>query len=195
MFNVARILAPVPQWIRAALSRLPATLGLVFLLCIPILFVVTIHQSTDQRLLVPGEPAPVLILGNINSNEVHNVDLRGHPHAILFFGAECPHCQRELSHFDQIEKVYSNRVKFLAVSQSEDLKTSELLHAIGFKVQTMIDRNRSAGSAFGVDIVPALFLVDSNEIIGYSRSGELSYGAMEKALLLFLGENTAPEIR
>ena len=186
VFSTHRILSSDQYAARAAPNRLPAALGLVLLLSVPMLFVITIYRTTDHRLLVPGDSAPALSLRDLRSNEMHQAALRERPSAILFFSADCPHCQRELASFDQLQRVHGDQIDFLAVSQSDRAKTMELRQSLGFRVPTMLDEKQEGSGGYGVEVVPALVLVDASGIVAYSRSGELSYAAMQKALLRFL---------
>jgi hypothetical protein len=78
---------------------------------------------------------------------------------------------------------------FLAVSQSEAIKTVKLQNSMNLSAPIMIDGNREGSQAFGVDVVPALFLVDEKGVVVFSRSGELSFSAMEKAIMRIFDDN------
>jgi hypothetical protein len=78
---------------------------------------------------------------------------------------------------------------FLAVSQSEAIKTVKLQNSMKLSAPIMIDGNREGSQAFGVDVVPALFLVDEQGVVVFSRSGELSFAAMEKAIMQIFDDN------
>ena len=171
------------------LNRLPSALGLVLLLCVPMLFVVTVHRATDRRLLVPGDPAPPLTAQDLNSGETRQINFTGRRSVILFFGADCPHCQRELVGFDRLHTTHAFQMDFLAISQSEALKTVNLQHSMKLRAPIMIDGKREGSMAFGVEAVPALFLVDEKGIVVFSRSGELSFAAMEKAISRIFDDN------
>ena len=174
---------------RAAPGRLPAALGLVLLLGLPVLLVVTIHRGANQRLLGPGDSAPTLTLRDLNSNNTHRVDFEGKPSAVLFFSTDCPHCQREISNFDRLNRTFGNEMFFLAISLSDNSKTVELTRSSRLQVTTVLDESAEASRAFGVEIVPALFLIKSDGTVAYGSSGEETGAARERLLRDFFNAN------
>jgi peroxiredoxin len=175
---------------RAVPGRLPAALGLALLLCLPALLVVTIHRGTTRRLLGPGDSVPMLTLRRLNSNNTHQVDFHGKLSAVLFFSTDCPHCRREISNFDRLNKMLGNDMFFLAISMSDNSKTVELRKSSCLEVTTVIDENAEASKAFGVDMVPAIFLIKSDGKVSYSGSGEETSAARERLLRDFASTNT-----
>jgi peroxiredoxin len=171
---------------RAAPGRLSAIIELVLLLCLPALFVVTVFQNRSSRLLAPGDPAPSLTIGNLDSSAIHHFDFKDVPVALLFFSADCPHCLRELTNFDRLSRQFGDQIHFLAVSTSGGFKTKELLRTNQLVVRTMLDRDEQGRKGFGVDIVPALFLVGADGVVVYGESGEKSFGAREQLLMKFV---------
>ena len=174
---------------RAAPGRLPAALGLVLLLCLPVFLVVTIHRGTDQRLLGPGDSVPTLNLRDLNSINTRHVDFKGRLSAVLFFSTDCPHCQREISNFDRLNKTFGHDIFFLAISLSDNLKTIELRKSGRLEVTTMLDESAEARRAFGVEMVPAMFLVKSDGTVAYTGSGEETGAARGILLRDFSNEN------
>jgi len=174
---------------RAAPGRLPAALGLVILLSLPVILVVTIHRGANQRLLGPGDSAPALTLRDLNSNNTRHVEFEGRPSAVLFFSTDCPHCQREISSFDRLNKTFGHDMFFLAISLSDNSKTIELRKSSRLEVAMMLDESAEASRAFGVDMVPAMFLIGSDGTVAYSGSGEETGGARERQLREFSNTN------
>lgn len=171
--------------VRTAPGRLPAALGLVLLLCFPVLLVVTIHRGASQRLLGPGDSVPTLTLRDLNSDNTRHFDFKGKLSAVLFFSADCPHCQREISNFDRLNKALGNDISFLAISLSDNSKTFKFSESNHLEVMTVLDENAEASQAFGVEIAPALFLIKSDGTVAYSGSGEETSGARERLLREF----------
>jgi peroxiredoxin len=171
---------------RAAPGRVSAALGLLILLSLPATFIVRIYQATNSHLLSPGDPVPVLTARDPASNKIQNVTFKTMPTALLFFSADCPHCQRELTNFDRLGKRFGDRILFLAISMSNMSKTTELVSADHILVRILLDEERKGQNRFGVDAVPALFLVGTDEAIVYSGSGEKSFASREQLLLEFI---------
>ncbi len=167
-------------------ARFPAAIGLVLLLCLPAIFIVRIFQAANPHLLSPGDPVPVLTGRDLASNRPHHVDFKGTPAALLFFSADCPHCQREIANFDRLSKRFGDRMLFLAISMSSEPKTTELIRSGRFEVRILLDEEKIGQEKFGVDVVPAMFLVGTDETIVYSGSGEKTFAAREQILLEFV---------
>jgi len=174
---------------RAAPGRLPAALGLVLLLCLPVLLVVTIHRGTNRRLLSPGDSVPTPALRDLNSNNTRHVEFKGKLSAVLFFSTNCPHCQREILNFDRLNKTLGNDMFFLAISLSDNSKTIELRKSSRLEVAMMLDENAEASQAFGVEMVPAIFLIKRDGTVAYSGSGEETSAARERRLQDFSSTN------
>jgi peroxiredoxin len=158
----------------------------VLLLSLPAIFIVRIYQVTNPHLLSPGDPVPALTARDLASNRIHDVNFKTMPTALLFFSADCPHCQRELTNFDRLSKRLGDRILFLAISMSNTSKTTELVKADHILVRILLDEEKMGENRFGVDAVPALFLVGTDEAIVYSGSGEKSFASREQLLLEFI---------
>jgi peroxiredoxin len=165
--------------------RLPAVIGLALLLCLPAIFIARVYQSTNPHLLRPGDPVPPLTARDLTSNQIRYFRFKDTPAALLFFSADCPHCQRELANFDRLSKRFGDRIVFLAISTSNKTKTTELINSDQLEVSALLDEEKIAQGVFGVDVVPALFLVGTDETIAYSSSGEKTFAAREHLLLEF----------
>lgn len=168
---------------RAATGKVPATIGLALLLCLPAVFVVGILQASKPHLLAPGDAAPALNVIDLDSNKIHQIDFKGKPAALLFFSADCPHCMREISNFGRLNKQFGREIHFLAISTSNRSRTKEILGANQLDIRTVLDYNQEGTGEFGVEIVPAFFLIGADGIIVYGESGEKSFGIREQQLL------------
>ena len=163
-------------------GKIPATVGLVFLVVLPAILVVKFLRTESPTLPVPGDRVPIQTIRKLDSTPFDKSFLNGRLTAILFFSAECPHCIRELVTFDRLRKRFEDRIGFVAISTSSGSKTAEILRWYQVTVPTLLDRNEEGKKGFGVEIVPAFFLVDSAGVIVYTESGEQSYTAHEKSI-------------
>ena len=157
-------------------------MGLVFLVVLPAILVVKFLRTESPTLPVPGDRVPIQTIRKLDSTPFDKSFLNGRLTAILFFSAECPHCIRELVTFDRLRKRFEDRIGFVAISTSSGSKTAEILRWYQVTVPTLLDRNEEGKKGFGVEIVPAFFLVDSAGVIVYTESGEQSYTAHEKSI-------------
>ena len=171
---------------RAAPRRLPAAIGLALLLCLPTISIIFFYQSANPHLLSPGDPVPALTARDLASNEIHRFSFKSSPAAVLFFSADCPHCQRELTNFDRLSRRFDKNILFLAISMSNKQKTVELINSDRLEVRTLLDEEGTGREGFGVDVVPALFLIGTDKTIIYSSSGEKPFAAREQLLIEFM---------
>jgi peroxiredoxin len=165
---------------------LPAAIGVALLLCLPTISIIWFYQSTNPQLLSPGDPVPVLTARDLASNEIHHFNFRDRPAAVLFFSADCPHCQHELTNFDRLSRRFGEQILFLAISMSGKKNTAELVNSDRLEVRTLLDEERTGQERFGVDVVPALFLIGTDQTIVYSSSGEKPFATREQLLIEFM---------
>ena len=177
---------------RAAPRRLPAVIGLVLLLCLPAIFIVRVYQAKNLHLLGPGDPVPALTARDLTSNQIRHFSFTDTPAALLFFSADCPHCQREIANFDRLSKRFGDRIVFLAISTSDKRRTTDLINSDRLQVNTLLDEGKIGQEGFGVDVVPALFLIGNDGTIAYSSSGEKTFAAREQLLLEFTHSIRSP---
>jgi len=78
---------------------------------------------------------------------------------------------------------------FLAISLSDYSKTIELRKSSRLEVAMMLDESDEASQAFGVEIVPAMFLIRSDRTVAYSGSGEETSAAREILMREFSNTN------
>jgi peroxiredoxin len=168
---------------------LRSSVALVLLLCLPAIFIVHIYRSASSRLLRPGDPVPALTARDLLSNRIDHFSFKNTPAALLFFSADCPHCQRELANFNRLNKRFGDEVLFLAISMSTKEKTAELIRAGRLDVKAVLDEENIGQERFGVDAVPALFLVGTDETIVHSSSGEKTFAADERLLMEFINSS------
>jgi peroxiredoxin len=177
---------------RAAPRRLPAAIGLVLLLCLPAIFVVRIYQAKNLHFLGPGDPVPALTARDLTSNQIRHFIFKDTSAALLFFSADCPHCQREIANFDRLSKRFGDRIVFLAISTSDKRRTSDLINSDRLQINTLLDEGKIGQEGFGVDVVPALFLIGNDGTIAYSGSGEKTFAAREQLLMEFTHSIRSP---
>ena len=180
---------------RAALKRVPAAIGLALLLCLPTISIICFYQAANPHLLSPGDPVPALTARDLASNEILQFSFKGTPAAVLFFSADCPHCQREFTNFDRLSRRFGETILFLAISMSSKKKTAEFINSDRLEVRTLLDEEGTGQERFGVDVVPALFLIGTDETIVYSGSGEKTFAAREQLLIEFMNSVRSTQSR
>lgn len=69
---------------------------------------------------------------------------------------------------------------------SSKAETTELVNSSQTEVKILLDEEKRGEEQFGVEVVPALFLIGSDGIIAFSDSGERTYAVREQQLSEFI---------
>lgn len=121
---------------------------------------------------------PSLNLKTIYGKTINTNDLSksGKPIVISFFATYCKPCLRELS---AINEVYSDwqqetGVELVAVSIDEAQNSSKvktLVDGYNWTYTVLLDPNGELKRALGVNLIPSVFVIDSEGNIRYKKSG------------------------
>jgi len=125
-----------------------------------------------------AQQLPAVQLKDINGKTVDTSTLNndGKPFIISFFALWCKPCLREL---EAIKEVYDDwqketGVKLVAVSIDDaqnSLKVVPEVRAKGWEYEVLLDPNSDFKRALGVNLIPAVFVVDGSGKIVSSRTG------------------------
>jgi peroxiredoxin len=131
---------------------------------------------------------PSVALKDVSGKTVNTSTLNngGKPFIISFFATWCKPCLREL---EAIAEVYPDwrdetGVKLIAISIDDaqnSMKVAPEVKAKGWEFQVLLDPNSDFKRAMGVNLIPAVFVVDGAGKIAVSRTG---YKSGEEAELL-----------
>jgi peroxiredoxin len=167
--------APQNQPIKDSLIRKTlASAGLLLLLAVPVFLLVALQRSANSQMLHAGNKAPISTLGEIDSRGALPASVEGERAAILFFRVDCPHCQNEIPVFNEAERRFGSKVDFIAVALNEKQKSESFIRTHDVRTKILIDEKGIVGKQFGVSEVPALFLVNQDQIIEWVGIGEQS---------------------
>lgn len=121
---------------------------------------------------------PSVILKDIDGKSVDTAKLTndGKPFIISFFATWCKPCNRELK---AISEVYADwqdetgvRVVAISIDQAQNInKVKPLVDTNGWEYQVLLDPNSDFKRAMGVNMIPAVFVIDGNGKIADTRSG------------------------
>ncbi len=125
--------------------------------------------------LAIGSPAPDFELNDPNgrSYRLSNALARG-PLALIFYKSSCPTCQFT---FPYIEKMFSQPPKradwtLWGISQDDAEETRRFARQYGITFDLLIDEYPyPVSSAYGLESVPAIFLIQANGTISVSDFG------------------------
>lgn len=120
---------------------------------------------------------PSVTLKNINGKTINTAQLTsdGKPVVISFFATWCKACIRELKAISEVYPDWQDEtgVKVIAVSIDEaqnSNKVKPLVDGFGWEYEVLLDPNGEFKRAMGVNLIPALFIIDGKGNIVESRS-------------------------
>ena len=121
---------------------------------------------------------PSVTLKDINGKTVDTAKLQndGKPFIISFFATWCKPCNRELKAISEVYADWQDEtgVKVIAVSidQAQNIqKVKPLVDGYGWEYEVLLDPNSDFKRAMGVNMIPAVFVLDGNGKIADTRSG------------------------
>lgn len=133
--------------------------------------------TKDQQLKVAvGEKAPDFILTDLNGTKHRLSDYNGQGVFLNFWGTWCKPCATEMPYMNnQYHQFKDKGVQVLAVNVSESNlavhKFAEI-HKLDFPI--VIDKDGQVITAYGIDPLPATFLIDkTGKVIKY-YTGQLT---------------------
>ncbi len=138
--------------------------------CLVVLLLLGVFASYAQL--------PSVTLKDINGKTVDTATLQndGKPFIISFFATWCKPCNRELKAISEVYTDWQDEtgVKVIAVSidQAQNVaKVKPLVDGYGWEYEVLLDPNSDFKRAMGVNMIPAVFIIDGDGKIAESRSG------------------------
>jgi thiol-disulfide isomerase/thioredoxin len=124
-----------------------------------------------------GEPAPELMLSDLEGNDVSLDDFRGEETLVLFWSPACGFCQEILPDLREWETAPPEGAPGLLVVSDGTVEDNE---AMGFSSPVVLDHTYAVSDAFGATGTPSAVLVDeegrlaSEVVVGPSAVLELA---------------------
>ena len=138
--------------------------------CLVVLLLLGVFASYAQL--------PSVTLKDINGKTVDTATLQndGKPFIISFFATWCKPCNRELKAISEVYADWQDEtgVKVIAISidQAQNVaKVKPLVDGYGWEYEVLLDPNSDFKRAMGVNMIPAVFIIDGGGKIAESRSG------------------------
>lgn len=126
----------------------------------------------QRHLPAVGAQAPDFKLQDLNGQQHSLKDMlaRG-PVLIAFFKVSCPVCQMTFPYLERLHRT-GGGIQVVGISQDKTASTREFNSEYGVTFPTLLDDAAyTASNAYGLDAVPALFLVEPDGAVSMSVSG------------------------
>ncbi len=99
-------------------------------------------------------------------------DSQGRLGVLAFYKFSCPVCQFTFPFLQKIYKAYGDAFYFVAIAQDPPDKTDDFRREYGITISTLMDMSPyPVSSAYGLEIVPSIFLVRPDHTIQYAGEG------------------------
>jgi peroxiredoxin len=124
--------------------------------------------------IVPGNVAPGFSLKSLDGKEFSlNAALQQGPVVLAFFKVSCPVCKFAFPFLQRLCKMYgSDDVTLLGVSQDNAGASREFANEFGVTFPVLIDdASYSVSNAYGLSMVPTVFLINPNATVQISSMG------------------------
>jgi peroxiredoxin len=133
--------------------------------------------TKDKQLRVTiGQKAPDFVLTDLQGEKHHLADYKGQAVFLNFWGTWCKPCETEMPYINnQYHQFKDQGVQVLAVNVGESKLAVEKFaenHKLDFPI--VIDKDGQVQSAYGIDPLPASFLIDKNGKVIKYYTGQMS---------------------
>jgi len=136
----------------------------------------TTPLSTTQTNTVTPAIAPDFTLQDDNGKPLTLSTFRGRVVVLEFMSTTCPHCQNEMAALVSISKAYGSSIVMISVDLNpSDTDESLRNFTASYGASWMWARDTTGvSSAYHIMGVPAIFIINANDLITASFSGETS---------------------
>ena len=128
-----------------------------------------------------GKPAPPVSLELISGKRFDLVEQKGRVVFLAFWATWCEPCRRDIPRLIEA-KAYYKDVVVVGISTEPAKDVRDFLAEEHFAFVSAIDRDEKVSKAYGVDLVPRLFVIDQKGIVVKMIRGLPSEGAIKRAL-------------
>jgi peroxiredoxin len=120
------------------------------------------HFSEERGLVDQGDEAPNFVLEDMEGERVELSDLQGQGVYMNFWATYCTYCRDKMQvlndHYEEYEEM---GVKVLNINVDEtSLQVERHQQRYDLDFDLYIDRNMLVGNAYGVGVLPSVYLVD-----------------------------------
>lgn len=150
---------------------------ILFVLLAAVAYTLYANFTKDNEMKVAvGEKAPDFVLTDMNGQKHRLSEYKGQGVFLNFWGTWCKPCETEMPYINNQYHQYKDKgIEVLAV----DIKESNVAvtkfaerHSLDFPI--MIDRDEQVMTEYGIDPLPATFLIDKNGIVVKYHTGQLT---------------------
>jgi thiol-disulfide isomerase/thioredoxin len=146
--------------------------------------------NPDAKKLTVGSVAPTFnIASDAGPFDLASVST---PVFLEVFATWCPHCQHEVPIVDALSKAYAGKVAFIGISGSpygvdgsspeNQADIDAWVQKLGVTYPVAFDPDLQIANEYLQGGYPTIVMIDSNKVVRYVNSGELTPDVLQKAL-------------
>jgi cytochrome c biogenesis protein CcmG, thiol:disulfide interchange protein DsbE len=163
--------------------------GILILITFFIVFLSFIYNSLAYTPLPLNEPVPNINLKALTGDYFKFEHTRKEKYILIYFTTECGYCRIAMTNFNELQNEFREEIIILGVSGSTISKTNSFIHEYDISFPVLIDDYRVVKSDYGVQAVPAIYLIDEELILRGYRSGHRSLQTDRNWITTLLFEN------
>lgn len=128
-----------------------------------------------------GKPAPPVSLELISGKKINLAEQQGKIVFLAFWATWCEPCRRDIPRLIEAQAEFKNLV-VIGISAEPRADVAAYLRQENFDFPTALDPGEKVSKAYGIDLIPRLFVIDQKGIITKMIRGLPSQGAIRRAL-------------
>ncbi len=132
-------------------------------------------KDNKQKVAI-GDKAPDFVLVDMQGNKHRLSDYRGQGVFLNFWGTWCPPCKKEMPYINNQYLQYKDKgVQVLSIDiQEPKLAVNQFAERYKLDFPIMIDTDKEVMNVYGIDPLPATFLIDKNGDVVKYHTGEMT---------------------
>jgi peroxiredoxin len=129
-----------------------------------------------------GKPAPAMSLELVSEKRFNLGEQKGKVVFLAFWATWCEPCRRDIPRLLDAQAEFSRDLVVVGVSTEPAADVRRFLEQEHLDFASAVDRDQRVSKAYGIDLVPRLFVVDQKGVIVRMIRGLPSEGAIRRAL-------------
>ncbi|MDQ1001674.1 peroxiredoxin [Neobacillus niacini] len=157
--------------------RLVMRTTILVILAAAVAYTLYANLTKDNRMKVEvGKQAPDFVLVDMEGKKHKLSDYKGQGVFLNFWGTWCKPCEAEMPYINnQYNHFKDMGVQVLAVNVSEsELAVNQFIERKGLDFPNVIDTDGQVQAAYGINPLPATFLIDKNGKVVKYHTGQLT---------------------
>ncbi|MDR6998595.1 thiol-disulfide oxidoreductase ResA [Neobacillus niacini] len=151
----------------------------IILLVLGLAVAYTLYQNLtkdDQQKVAIGKQAPDFVLTDMQGKKHRLSDYKGQGVFLNFWGTWCKPCEREMPYINnQYQQFKDKGVQVLAVDINEsNIAVNQFAERYKLDFPIVIDKDKQVMNVYGIDPLPATFLIDKNGNVVKYFTGQLT---------------------